>query len=601
MEWLLSTRQQVVAGGGRVVAEIGQYLATMVVVVAVLLGPSWVIIRRVVATLEPLTALALAPLATMAWGAMVMSLSLVFPWSPVATARGGLVLWIGTGVLVVARGWHDRRLHPSADVRRAVAVWLLLFVSVAAFLAVPSSPSFPSTAFTISAGRVETPRAPGLPADSHLPYRVGQLVLLRDGGEALRDGFHPGWWISDRGPMNGLVFAYAAGAAGVAIPAPDLISLSAEGSVVEFVDPYGYWLYLLVSAAVGTAGVLGVIALARTWLPGRHLLAGVVFCLMPGIFIYAIYPRPSLALVLPALAGIAAAVQRRPLVAGCAVASCFLIHPTGAVWVAATVVVAVMSCERSRPLLRTTASVLVAPAALALPWMVFTSQVVGGSSRMLVWPLGAKLTDPTDPAGGLSEAWTALVDRGLWSVLTVRIDATVQSIIPNSFRDLPGSLDSPFDWFYVHALSAWGITGLVLFPLGVWGIARVPTPARRRMVVVLAVVVGLNVLAEGFPESYFPQSLLPLCGLLAIGVVALVRFWDLPWRLVVVSLAAIELGSMVWGPWLFVPVNISTGGLAAMVLLAVLAQLMLLGLAVRWFRDERVGSGDLAGSVVGGH
>ncbi len=510
--------------------------------------------------------------------AAVAALSLVLPWSLEGVATMSV---IAVAALTGAVGWSARaRLRPDRSTVAGVAVWALSFISVAAFLALPTAvPSDPSM-FSIPAERVETPRVPGLPSDSHLPYRTGQLVLHELGGEALRDGFHPGWWVSDRGPLPGLVFAFGAAALRVDVPPEDPITLGSDTNVMQFMDPFGYWLYLLISAAASTASVLGVYALGARWLGRRPALVGsVLFCLLPGVFLYSIYPRPALVFVLPALLALVLVGERRFALAGVAVASCYLAHPTGAVWGLAALALLWLSTRSVRLMLPSALRLLAPAALLALPWTLFTSQVVGGTSRMLVWPLGAKLTDPTRPLAGVADAAQGLVDRGLWEVPWVRGIAVVRSVVPMELIDLPDN--APRAWVGLHSVGAWGIIGLLAFPLALVAVAKLPRVVRTQVLVVAGVTVGLNIVIEGYPEAFFPQSLLPLAGVLAIALAAWALSWTKGWRVALLAAVVAEYATLVWASSLYQPFGTDTEIVAVFTVIAVIAQLCLVAIGVK--------------------
>lgn|GEM_PF-4596147 len=555
---------------------VGYWLAAAAVV-AFLLVPGYVLARGLLASMAPLTAMALAPVLAMLFAAATAALNLLLPWSLTGVATVAVALLVTATVVV---GWQARRrIQLDRTTLIGVTIWLLSFASVAAFVALPTAvPSDPSL-FSVPAERVETPRVPGMPADSHLPYRTGQLALHEIGGEALRDQYHPGWWISDRGPLSGLVFAFGAAVSRVDVPSEDPLLAPADENVMMFTDPYGYWLYLLISTATATASVLGVYALGVRWFGRRNAITGsLLFCLMPGVFIYSIYPRPALVQVLPALLALLLVSERRYWLAGAAIGACYLAHPTGAVWGLAALVVLWLSVRSFRPMVEGGARVAGAAALVALPWMLFTSQVVGGTSRLSMRPLGAPLSDPTQPAAGVAAAWSALLDRGLWEVPWVRAVSVVRSVIPMEALDVPGEVGRA--WVGFHSVAAWGLVGLVAFPLAVVAVAKLPRPVRTKVLAVGAAVVGVNILIAGHPETFFYQGLLPLVGLFALGLATWARTWSVGWRLALVVAVVLEFLGLVWASVLFDPFGTPTWIVVVFTSIAAVAQL---GLPSGWF------------------
>jgi hypothetical protein len=570
------------------VLEVVVYGLACAAVAAFLLLPGYVLVRGVRPQWGTLLAACVAPLLAMAVAGATTAIGLVLPWSQRVTASAVVVVVIAATVVGGVR--RRARLAPDRDTIFAVGVWLLLLGAVVAFVAIPSRPQFHPGSWAMAPERVETPRLSGFPSDSHLPYRTAQLARLKDGGEALRGGYHPGWWISDRTPLAGLTFSFAGAVGGIDVPNEDLITLPDSQDTMELVDPYGYWLYLVVSAAEGTAGVLAVYLLGLRWFGRRAArLGSLLFCVMPGVFLYAIYPRPALVLVLPALVALALADIGHRWWAGATVGLCYLLHPTGAVWGLAVVALLWSGRAHLRQWAGDVGRVLVPAAVVAVPWLTFTSSVVGGSPRMTTWPLGSTLSDPRQPLDGIREAWDALLDRGLWTVLWVRASALERSIVPIELMNETQLL--AVDYRNLHALAAWGLTGLVLFPLGVVALALVPGAGRRRVALIAAVVVSANIVIEGRAESFVPQSLLPLLALLGVVLAAWMARWSRPWRLVVVGAALVELALMIWTPSLYVPFGIDTGPRLALVGASVACQLAVVGILARelWSapREER--------------
>jgi hypothetical protein len=560
--------------------ELLKYVALTAILVPLLLVPGWAWLRRT-GMPSPL-ALACGPLITVLAMAGTVGLGLVLPWSQTVTVSVSLALMLVAVVACLVTA--DRPLLPDRRDLAGVGLWVLLFVMIASYLAVPSRPDFNAEPFTLPAGRVETPRLPGAPSDSYLPYRTGQLAIHKLGGSDLRDDFHVGWWISDRTPMSGLVFAFVASAFRIDVPTTDISLLPADENIMTTVDPFGFWAYQLSSAAIATAGALGVVALGTVWFGRRRgAIAGLLFCLMPGIVVYALYPRPALVIVYPALLGLLLAWQRRYILAGLAVGVCYLCHPTGGVWAFAAVTLVWLTTRRPRDTVVATVKMAIPAALLALPWLVFTSRVVGGTSRMIVWPLGAKLTDPTQPLDGVADAWKGLIDVGLWQAAWVRGVSVVRSVVPAEMLSLPEQLGPA--WSGLHGLAAWGLVGLVLFPCCILAVVRMPTGLRSIVCWLVVVVVGVNVAIEGFPESFFPQSLLPVLGLLAIALAAWMVTWRRSVQVVVIGLALAELASLIWTPALFVPFGIGPVGLTLAIVVAASCQVIMVVVLIALLRS----------------
>jgi hypothetical protein len=557
-----------------------QLLATLISTALFLLVPGTVVLRRAGASAT--VALYLGPLLMIAMAAAVAAAAVVLPFSPYGVAPVALV---GVAALSVwAWATAPRPVFaPRAD-WGGVLVWALLFVACTLYLAVPSQPAFEPTASTIAPGRVETPRLAGRPSDSHLPYRTGQLAVHKLGGEALRDGFHPGWWLSDRAPLNGLVFAFAVTASQYPLPAVDPIVLSDEDNQMGFMDDQGYWLYYLVSAAIGTAGVLGVYLLGTQVFGRRAGRVGAgLFALMPGVFLYALYPRPSLVLVYPALVALALALARRPVAAGLAAGLCALAHPSGAVWVLAAGLAVwwVSDMPRWRPV----AALGAAAAVLVAPWQLFTTFVIGGSSRLLTWPLGQKLADPHQPLDGLREAWGVWVAAGIDRAVWTRVVSLTRSVIPGGLFSMPDDIGER--WSLIHQGALFGLVGFVLFPAVIVAVVRLSPELRRLIISVVVLVVAVTMVAEGIAEPFIIQGLLPLLGLGAVVLAPELYRWRPVVATGVILVAAVELASVVWSPAVFAPVGLGGPTLVVLAGGSAVAQVALVAVVLLWVGGAR--------------
>jgi len=545
-----------------------RYVLTVAILPPLFLIPGWMWLRR--AGLPPLLALYCGVLPMMLAGAAIAALGVALPWGQGATGTVGLVVILGSAVWSALTA--PRPLGPEPREFIGVLVWVALFIAVASFTAVPSRGAFDGQSYNVPPERVETPRLPGAPSDSYLPYRTGQLAIHKIGGEQLTGEYHPGWWISDRTPLNGLVFAFTASALHVPVASNDLLTLPASEDRMTTFDPFGYWAYQLTSMLLGTAAILAVFLFAITWKGGRvATVAALLFALMPGVFIYAIYPRPALSLAYLALVALVLVLHRRYWLAGAALGACYLTHPSGGVWIFPAIALVLLGTTSVSLAGRVSADPQVgarqkgvalaelggAAAALALPWLLFTSRVVHASSRMLAWPLGGKLVDPTRPGESMRIAWDAFVQRGVAVNLWTRLVALGQSIFPvTSLVPVATGAEVESAWLRAHGLAAWGLIGVVLFPIVIVAVAHCSSSDRRLLLWLVGLPVAANLVTEGFPESFAYQSLFPALGILAVVTAAWMVTWRRRSQVIVGTLIIIELATVVWGGGMFKPFNL---------------------------------------------
>jgi len=166
-----------------------------------------------------------------------------------------------------------------------MVVFCVAFVALSGYVAVVSHPCgvCDPAGGTIGPERIETPRWPSQPVDNVLPYRTGQVALHKLGGEQLRDRFAVGWWMTDRTPLTGLSFAFAAAILNVDVPEDDPTLRPAAAVTMTLEDGYGFWAYNLVALLFNCAIVLGAYLLGRIWKgPRVAAAAALVVALLPG-------------------------------------------------------------------------------------------------------------------------------------------------------------------------------------------------------------------------------------------------------------------------------------------------------------------------------
>jgi hypothetical protein len=397
---------------------------------------------------------------------------------------------------------------------------------------------------------VDSPRWPGQPADNTLPFRTGQVALYKQGGASIRDGYSTGWWLSDRTPLTGLYFAFAASALGVHVSTANVEETPANQVPMKEKDDQGFWAYQLVAMLLNLTIVLGVYLLARVWL-GRRIatVAALVAAVMPGVFLNGIYTWPKQAVAYFVLVGAACAIRRRPVLAGTFAGLGYLTHPAGLFWIPAIALLLLLWDPETRAgtggvLARFAAPLVV----LVAPWMFFTSQIMHPTSRWTTAPLGYLMTDPTHFAAQLSIAWHDFSSNGPLFALWTRIQSTTGSLFPLDLNvtptSLPGQPVNPqilLAWGNAHGFSIWGMTGVILFPFAIVHLIRDWSAVKRLMAWMILPALVFAELGNGLAYPFANQSMFPLVGVIAIIAASGLLSTSRRARILLVILAGVEL------------------------------------------------------------
>lgn len=564
------------------------YLGFAALLVPLFVVPGWLWLRR--AGVEPVIALYAGFGVSALAGAAIVALGLLLPWGERETCIGGLILIVA--VTIWCGFTSPRPLAPPRAELGGMLAFVLVFISLAAFSGPPTRAYGVWSADTVGPGRIDTPRWPGLPADNTLPFRTGQVAFFKQGGAHIRNGYSPGWWISDRTPLTGLDFAFAAGALGVHVSSANIEALPTSAVAMTLKDHYGFWAYQLVAMLLNIAIVLGVYLLARVWLGRRvALVSAFVSALLPGLFLNALYTWPKQAIGYFVLVGAACALKRRPVLAGAFAALGYLVHPAGVVWVVPLALVALSDPELRARTGRTLVRFLAPVVVLVAPWEFFTSQIMHAVSRWTLSPLGYLMTDPRESDFGkqLSIGWHQFVSNGIVYDLWQRVQSTAGSLFPIDLYDPLSKTGGGYRpsaqvaWSAAHGFSVWGMVGMVLFPFAVIVVAR-DWPRLRSLTLRLAMpAVVIAEIANGLAYPFANQSMFPLVGLFAIvagyGLLNVGRRA----RAVLVAITCAELLTLAYGD-LYRPYNISTGAAVLFTVIAAGAQLALIA-ALAWQLD----------------
>jgi hypothetical protein len=336
----------------------------------------------------------------------VAQLPLPFAYTAVSPPLMIALLAVSAVVLWRRRVWL-RALAADPEVRLMGTATGVLFAIALTVGALPWDKQS-----VVGAAGVWSVHVPNMPGDTLLQYRTAQVLQNRLPIQSTPFYINY-WYISDRTPLVGFMTTFLTAAAGIALP-KDLEALS---SPYQLVDPFGYWLYRQISMLTNAMVVASAVIVAWRLLGARAAKLGAVFVLLsPFILINVLFHWPKL------LAGFFIAgfyfwsyIRGRPVLAGIFAAGAVLSHPVGALYIP-SMFIYLLTVRRWRQLFT---SGLTA-AAVAFPWFFWTSVIYHHTSRMLTYPIGYAIEDPTNPGPGIKAAWQAFIHRSPLSLLTAR-------------------------------------------------------------------------------------------------------------------------------------------------------------------------------------
>jgi hypothetical protein len=321
------------------------------------------------------------------------------------------------------------------------------------------------------AGTVGSFHIPDMPGDTLLQYRTAQILQNRLPIETT-PYYADYWYISDRTPLVGLVTTFVTASAGIRLPE----ALEALGAPYQLIDPYGYWLYRQISILTNAMVVASAVLVAWELLGPRVAKLGAVFTILsPFVLINVVFHWPKL-LVGFFIAGFYfwSYVRRRPVLAGVFAAGGVLSHPVGALFLPAMFVYLLLA-RHWRQLLTSGA----VAAAVLFPWFFWTSVIYHHASRMLTYPLGVALSDPTNPGPEIRGALEKFTHRPLWSILNDRWELVRNTFLawqfPHAFLSASGVRDIRVAVYESFRITFPGIFGAGLAIFGFASFKRIVT------------------------------------------------------------------------------------------------------------------------------
>jgi hypothetical protein len=483
---------------------------------------------------------ALAPAIAFVAAALLTLTALVVPWTFAAQSTVGAVLWVaGAGVLLVARPAVRSAVHRCLTTSWYLLVpFALCFVAVGAFGVVQGDP-VDTVAYP---GSLVSARVTNLPPDHLFP--VGAAQLFQHRVDPMVAGFFDGWDFSDRTPLAGAATASVLSSAGVTLPRDAIWRLPNRELRPRAIDDVGYWQAHLVLVLLNAFVVVAIGRLALSvWGARAALLAGLLAAVNPFVFTHVFFTWPKMLAAAFVLLHYTYVRERRaPLLIGVTAGLAYLSHPLAGIFVLPSLLV---ECLRGRRHALRTLGALVAT---VLPWQLWTA-LYAHTSRMLTYPLGYTMRDPSDLGGEIRTAWHQFT---FGHALQVRVDDVVNTLWPfdlrRNFLSLPGrSLTGSEAWFTAHDRTLGGMALFVLLPIFVVGLVAWRRRARWEPVWMLAAPLGLAVLFWGLDAQGLGAAMLQPTGALLVvvaagGLMTVKRSF----AFVCIALAAIEAASVVW-------------------------------------------------------
>lgn len=426
-------------------------------------------------------------------------------------AVSALVVWIH-------RRWLQT-LGADSQVRLMGAGIGVLFAIGLTVAALPWDKGTVGNASTVASFHV-----PGLAGDTVLQYRTAQILQNRLNIETTP--FYVNYWfISDRTPLVGLVTTFVTASAQISLPEADLATFNAPFQVI---DPYGYWLYRQISMLTNAMVVASAVMVAWELLGARAARLGVVFMLLsPFVLIGILFHWPKL------LVGFFAVgfyfwsyIKPRPVLAGSFAAGAVLSHPVGVLFLPGMFLYLLLARHWRRLVISGAVAGIVVS-----PWFFWTSFIYHHASRMLTYPLGFALSDPTNPWPEVRADFQAFIHRPLGSILGDRWLTILNTFatwpFPRQLFDVRGLRQLATPVYQALATTFPGIfgAGLALFGYASWKrIVTVPFWAATLGASTICLLLWWGVPSRAITEEGFqPGAGLWIC--LAAAILARMPAW----------------------------------------------------------------------------
>lgn len=473
-------------------------------------------------------------------------------FAPAAGAATALILLVSAVMFV--KGRMHRELQ-KAD-KFPLFIMALIFTFSILYVALPGD-----TRETQDADTYYSVKAPYLPGDTYIPYRVAQFMM--NGMDIDKETFYADWFFSDRTPLMGAVAADFEALLGQRPPAEFLWQL--DDASWRLIDREGYWLYRLVASLLSVMWLLPAYLLAERFFKRQVARASTLFMAVNSfLLVNTFYTWPKLMMTYFLLfAFLWVASNRHYVAAGASLALAYLSHPVAALFVAGAFAYVVAQTRLSRETLRRWGALAGGALLLASPWAYWTTFVYRHPSRMMTYPIGYIITDPLKASEEVRHALTLFLKRPIGSILLDRFTVFADTVAAASFlskvsRAVSGATQGvrPAEvvkqlhkvgvMFYYGALP--GMLGVSLWVFVCYGLmARVKT--KWPYVVSFLAVPFVCVLAFWgiWPRAVGMDVLQPMVPLLVPFGVYTLWLTGRKWLIAAVAvLAAFEYAAVIW-------------------------------------------------------
>ncbi|HLA82598.1 MAG TPA: hypothetical protein VJP78_13415 [Thermoleophilia bacterium] len=501
---------------------IANLTVTLITLVALILAGRY-LGRRVAPNLPPSTYTALGVSLALAWvaaGAVV----------GVLLGITGQLFYLAWVLPLVGLAVSALRANAGVLLETPVMASLGLGLAASLIMATPFVPEGQMDPGTIYEGRI-----PGRPPDNRLPYRTGQYILNELDLDTTR--YFIDWDLTDRTQLSAAAASTIVGGLGVIVPSDEIWYLPASDTPWSAVDDYGYWAFRSVLIAFSALLPLGVAALAAPWFNEQ---VGNIAALIASMSVFSLtetlFTWPKYLAVFFAATGLGLLLRRRPALGGIVLGLGYLSHPV-ALLILAPGAVLVMTRDRDSRR-RSLAIFLASFAAILAPWFIWTSLVLGETSRLILYPLGWIIGQDGSLSNDLGPALSAFFHRFPGGILTDRWISLRDSMDPFGLIRALSSSQPRGALFLVYDRTIPGLIGfgaIVPLVIGWWRSASVRAGLLVATVASLAAALAMWGV---WPRALGADTLQPLIPFLAIS--AAVGLATVAWTARFVWLAACE-------------------------------------------------------------
>lgn len=301
-----------------------------------------------------------------------------------------------------------------------------------------------------------------------IPYESASIIANKLNPRAFI--FEPGWSIADRTHLLTLLYLHACQFFGIT-------PVHTTEGPWEIVDPSGFWLLRSLAFATNAFVLVGMAAVGSVILhrAGKAIVSALAV-LSPFVITNTLYSWPKFLCAYMILIGIYLLMRRKPALAGALFGLAYWAHPMANLFCLGGCVFAWMLGENRRASARSIsrfAAVAVLGIGTTIAFSSSVFHVSGG--RFYLYPLatGFHTHLSRDRAVVLRDFHATPVA----DLLAIRMANLIRFVFPTDAARSPVQLQPgqiwdtvKWDWLRLYAGSLWGASGLLLFPVAVFGV-----------------------------------------------------------------------------------------------------------------------------------